>query len=69
MNVSLAAHRLIAQTARCIRHHTDQQHAVLQGAAMFLAPYIHHDGINRVRTLTIGIAQAAANVVEPAKFR
>ena len=69
MNMPLTADRFIAQLPGGIRHDAIEEHPLLHGGQVRLAPDVHHDGIDVFRPIAIRVAKALADAVELAELR
>ena len=69
MDMPLTADRFIAQLPGGIRHDAIEEHPLLHGGQVLLAPDVHHDGIDVFRPIAIRVAKALADAVELAELR
>lgn len=69
MNMPLTADGFIAQLPGGIRHDAIEEHPLLHGGQVLLAPDVHHDGIDVFRPIAIRVAKALADAVELAELR
>ena len=68
MNMSLTANWLATQPARSVCNYAKQQMAPFEFVAICITADIHHNGINRVRSLALRVPQARPDVVESPIF-
>ena len=68
MNMALAADGFFSQLPRCIDHCAEEKHSMFQFGSYLLVTDVHHDRIDRIRSITCGITQTVANRVQRAHF-
>ena len=66
MYVPLTANWLTAKPSACVYNNAKEQHSLLELGEIVRPPYVHGDGVDRIRSAAVRIAKAGSNVVEVA---